>query len=366
MLSHLNNLLGWSTNRKVVVIESDDWGSDRFINKDIRDKYIADGYPIHKCWMSNVDIFESNKDLEQLLDVLNDFSNKPKITLLFNPANPDFGQIAKDKFTKYHYVSVKEKSESFLNSNNLVTLYRKAQHDGIIELAFHGREHLYVNRWLRDLRLGEKEVLKGFENHFWGFSNAYMPSLKHGYRSSFALDLKDDLTFQQDSIIDGLNLMENIFGQKVRYFLAPDGPLSLVHAKTLIKAGVEYIGLPKNFIDQQTRKRKLFWLNRSLGNGMKVITRNAMFEPSSPKKTDWVNSCLQDISNAFVWKKPAVISTHRANYVSGLELDNRSNGIIHLRELLRCIHRHWPDVIFLTSSQLGDVMAKKMLLDEFH
>ena len=88
------------------------------------------------------------------------------------------------------------------------------------------------------------------------------------------------------------------------------------------------------------------------------ITRNCFFEPSDKSK-DWLTSCLADIDNAFKWNKPAVISSHRVNYVGSLNEKNRKIGLEQLRTLLNTVIKKWPEVEFMTSSELGDLIHKK-------
>jgi hypothetical protein len=88
------------------------------------------------------------------------------------------------------------------------------------------------------------------------------------------------------------------------------------------------------------------------------LTRNCIFEPSEEGK-DWVDSCIRDIKIAFRMRKPAVISTHRVNYIGALEENNRARGLKQLDELLGAVTKRWPDVEFITSDQLGDIIAGK-------
>ena len=41
---NLLNVPGWRTNRHIVVIESDDWGSIRMPSKEVYDKLLKEGY----------------------------------------------------------------------------------------------------------------------------------------------------------------------------------------------------------------------------------------------------------------------------------------------------------------------------------
>ena len=84
--------------------------------------------------------------------------------------------------------------------------------------------------------------------------------------------------------------------------------------------------------------------------------RNAFFEPSSDLNKDWIRSCLKDIDMAFKWKKPAIISSHRVNYIGGINQSNRTRGLRLLNELLKIIIVKYPDVEFMSSDHLGKLI----------
>jgi len=104
--------------------------------------------------------------------------------------------------------------------------------------------------------------------------------------------------------------------------------------------------------------RVFHWLGQKNKYSQRFITRNCFFEPSEKSK-DWVDSCLKDIEIAFRWYKPAVISSHRVNYIGALNKSNRDNGLTQLKQLLRSMLKKWPEVEFMTSDQLGDLISKK-------
>jgi len=93
--------------------------------------------------------------------------------------------------------------------------------------------------------------------------------------------------------------------------------------------------------------------------GQRFLIRNAIFEPALlDSADDPVRNCLKDISIAFRMKKPAVICTHRLNYVGFLDENNRDKNLKMLQELLDSILEKWPEVEFMNSVQLG------LLIDE--
>jgi hypothetical protein len=93
--------------------------------------------------------------------------------------------------------------------------------------------------------------------------------------------------------------------------------------------------------------------------GQIYLTRNCFFEPSQPGR-DWVDSCLNDIRIAFRCRKPAVISSHRVNYIGALDPKNRESGLRQLSALLKSILQQWPDVEFMTSDELGQFISNPL------
>ena len=68
---------------------------------------------------------------------------------------------------------------------------------------------------------------------------------------------------------------------------------------------------------------------------------------------------MKEIEIAFCWHKPATISSHRVNYIGYLHPENREKGLRLLKELLSRMLMKWPDIEFMTSSELGDMIANE-------
>ena len=66
---NLINLAGWRTNRQIVVIESDDWGSVRMASKEAYKHFDELGYRVDECPYNRQESLESNEEMEILLDV---------------------------------------------------------------------------------------------------------------------------------------------------------------------------------------------------------------------------------------------------------------------------------------------------------
>ena len=67
---NLINISGFRTKRKIVVFESDDWGSIRMPSKEVFKTLSNNGIQVEKSPYCKFDGLESNLDLESLFDLL--------------------------------------------------------------------------------------------------------------------------------------------------------------------------------------------------------------------------------------------------------------------------------------------------------
>ena len=82
------------------------------------------------------------------------------------------------------------------------------------------------------------------------------------------------------------------------------------------------------------------------------FVRNGLFEPALNSKIDWVAKCMESIEIAFKWGKPAIIGTHRINFVGQLDKHCRNRNLEMFDQLLSRITAKWKDVAFLSSDNL--------------
>src|SRR5690606_1901624 len=97
-----NERRGWTTDRKIIVIESDDWGSIRMPSRDVYERLLKKGIRVDKSVYNKYDTIASVDDFEHLFEVLSQFkdinNNNPIITANTIVANPDFYEIRKSNF----------------------------------------------------------------------------------------------------------------------------------------------------------------------------------------------------------------------------------------------------------------------------
>lgn len=363
---NLSNIPGWRTKRKIVVIESDDWGSIRMSSKNAFDELVKHGIPVDKCHYNSYDSLESNDDLTALLEVLkskkNAFGQSPIFTNVSIVANPNFDKIDKCNFQEYHFESVQESLKKYPNHDQVETITLEGIKEKLIFPIFHGREHLNVKRWMNYLKENNPDYHLAFKFGITGIANGKNGKRYKDVQAAFDLDLLEDITYLKTVIEDGLGLFEHQYGFKARYFVPTNGPFNNELEADLFNGGVEFINTAKKQLEpigNGNYKKNIRYLGKKNQFGQLYITRNCFFEPASFEKKNWVDSCLQEIEIAFRWNKPAIISTHRVNYIGFIREKNRKHGLSQLNELLNEILKRYPDVEFMTSVQLGDLIAAK-------
>ena len=140
------NLFGITTKQKIVVIESDDWGSIRIPNKKVYNTLVNEGLNLDRCPYSKYDCLENNDDFNALYTILNNlktkFNKTPIITTNFLTSNPDFEKIRKNQFYKYEYEKLEISYENNPNSEDVKNYINEGINNRYIKPQFHGREHL--------------------------------------------------------------------------------------------------------------------------------------------------------------------------------------------------------------------------------
>lgn len=361
---NISNFPGWISNIRIVVIESDDWGSLRMPSKKVFNTLQNKGLDItsgDSLRYNQFDNLATSDDLSALFDVLTQAKDNNGNTAVLSPititANPDFKKIEGDNFQKYYFEPFTETLKRQPGCEKSFSLWKEGIKSKIFVPQFHGREHLNVQVWMDALRNNDRDTLIAFKHGCWGFNNRHHNSIS--YQAAFDIDESSELGYQKEVIISGLQLFEELFGYKASYFVPPNGPLNRALEKTAADSGIKYLfssKIHREPIGNGRYKKRLRIPGQQNTNGQIYMNRNCFFEPSQEGK-DWVASCLNDISIAFRWHKPAVISTHRVNYIGALEPENRDKGLLELIKLLRQILKLWPNVVFMTSAELGDYIA---------
>ena len=85
--------------------------------------------------------------------------------------------------------------------------------------------------------------------------------------------------------------------------------------------------------------------------------RNAFFEPHLASHKDWVDIALTGVKQAFEKKKPAIIGSHRINFIGRLDERHRAKNIAMFRDMLQQLVKNYPNIEFIDSGRLADIIC---------
>ena len=281
-------------------------------------------------------------------------------------ANPDFKAIEANDFKEYVYEPYTKTCERYPNHDRVYDLWKKGIAERIFVPVLHGREHLNAQFWMRALQKGELSTVVAFRECVTGIPRKGIGGVTvPNFQAAFEIETTDDLPYQQEVIKTGAELFEKLYGYKAKFFVPTNGWFNNSLEKALFDSGVMYIDTAKKQrepLGNGQYKTNTRFVGDKNQYGQIYLTRNCFFEPAAtgfevPENYDWLNYCLKEIEIAFRWHKPATISSHRVNYIGYLHPENREKGLKALSQLFGEIIKRWPDVEFMTSVELGDLIA---------
>ena len=231
---------------------------------------------------------------------------------------------------------------------------------GIFTPESHGREHITVQLWMHKLREGDKKVHFAFDHELVSIDTDGVPQPASQFRPEFYYNSEEQKPFLENSIKDGVILFEEIFGYKPTVFVPSNGIFHPDLEKSLAEAGVPFLYAghrDKIYNADGTTGYIRHTFGQKSKSGLTYYIRNCAFEPTA-QSYKGIDITMKQVEAAFRWHKPAIISTHRVNFVGGIDVNNRIKGLSELTLLLKTITNRWPDVEFMSSAELLRQMAK--------
>lgn len=348
-----------------MVIESDDWGTIRMPSREVYDEFMSCGIRVDRDPYCRYDNLATKHDLENLFEVLHSVKDKnghsAVITANTLSANPVFDKIKESNFTQYYFEPFTETLKRDAAHVDAFDMWKQGMAEGVFHPQSHGREHLYVKKWLRTLQNGDLITRTAFDLGTWGLTAHVDTSIKEYYMGAFNSSEDADIQEFENIIDDALRMFKNIFGFESKSFIATTYEWSPKIEPFLAQRGVKYI--------QGTFQQKIpigddlgvkvtyhgFQGTRTKA-GLIRLLRNCFFEPSTKENYDWVGDCLKRIEIAFRWDKAVNISAHRVNFIGSIDAANTDKNLLEFKHLLQEIVKRWPDVEFVTSDQLGEII----------
>ena len=369
LINNLKNSIGWKTKRKIVVFSVDDYGNVRLHSKEAREKLDQAGLKVYSRF-DLYDTLETKQDLEQLYAVLDSVKDKNGRSAVFTPfslpCNIDFDKMKADNFQKYYFENLpvtysklaKEQPEAYKGAWEL---WQEGIAKGFLKPQFHGREHLNLFVFNDKLEKRDPELLAALKNKsYTSISDEDYPTMS----STAALDFwdVDDNEKLKPILVEGLQLFKEVYGYPSNYFTPPVYQIHQSLFSTLKQNGIKYIDLGlvrKEHQGRNSSKTSFNFIGKKTTEGLTIMVRNIVFEPTEDRGLDWVNFTMKQIERAFRWNKPAIISSHRVNFCGHIDPKNRAIGLQALQKLLQEIVKKWPEVEFMAANELGDYLTNQ-------
>lgn len=346
---------------KILVIESDDWGSIRISSKENWEKLLSEGYPVDKRPYERFDILESDEDVEELSKVLLRYKDAkghhPVITLNYLSTNPDFEAIKNNGFRKYEFESIEETYKHYPDSHNVLELVKQGVSDGIFCVQSHGREHFNVEDWMESLRRSDQDTLIAFDLNMCGVPSKKNLNVGNRFMRAYKSSSNSNIDKIKTIVQDGLHLFENIWGFKSKTFVAPCYMWNDDIEEVLQKNGVCLIQSNRCQKISDRNSVRIHHTGEKNCLGQVYTVRNIHFEPSTEPDTKDILALIKNIKKVFKKNQIAIISCHRINFVGGIEKNNRTENLALLDAFFKKLIKEVPDIEFYSSEQMSDFLC---------
>lgn len=365
ILDNIKNIHGWKTKRKIVILSVDDYGNVRLDSKKSRENLDKAGLKVFNRFDA-YDTLETKEDLEALYNVLSSVKDKNERHAVFTPfalpCNINFEAMAEEGYKRYVDELLPNTYSKLANIDpkayeNTWELWREGIAEGLMKPQFHGREHFNLRVFEEKLKKNDKELMVNLKNRsYTSISSSGFSTI--GYTAAFEFfNIEENKIFEHITK-DGLKKFEEVYGYPAIHFNPPGGREHPIIHSFLKEAGIKYLDTPliKNEHQGKGKYKKVFnWTGKRNKERQIFQVRNVVFEPTHGT-INHVEKAFEQIKAAFFWHKPAIISSHRVNFCGHIDEKNRKKGLDSLSSLLSKIVNEWPDVEFMASSELGELI----------
>lgn len=320
----------------VVIIESDDWGP---------------GPSSHA---------KSLNELAKVLENHRDSVNRPAVlTANIVLSVPDAAVIRENDFQKYARVPLDE------SSPDIMAVLKKYISQGLIVPQLHGLEHFNPDILLYLVRNGNEAIRNIFKKDGWTSWEALEPSLQRHYLVRNIFSPENITTKHSEIVNEATVLFEKLFHHDSLSTAAPgyfwtdetEEAFHLNGIRYIQTEGYRYIGGHKK--EQMCQDPEIIRFGTKNTHNQTYLVRNVMYEPCNDKTVD---DCWKQTIRSFRQALPAIICTHRCNYIDD-KLSYKS--LKGLDELLTKVDRHYPSRRYLSSPELGEWLESGTIYNRF-
>lgn len=341
IFKHLPHLLRKKFDEKYIIIESDDWGLERALNKDSV-KWMERKYGLEKLSRWSYDSLESREDLNGLYEILEKYKTKfefpPVITANFITHNVNYSSKEDLDFMPLKQGFNKQ-------SEDVRDLYKKGINNNYIFPQLHGYSHYDVTELAKFFKTDEGK--ESFNKDFFTARSTTRGNLKfcHGELSN--------LNGSDDKIKEAAEAFKNFFGFYSSSIIPPTFILDRQFINSLKANNITMIQSSNRLVTSDNKR--FSYPNFQKRKGIYWSVRNARLDPH-PDYKFYYQQCLESIGRAFVNETPAVIDFHRVNISGRYAPEYRDRTFKELKLLLNSIHDKWPEARFIHSQKLNEIL----------
>jgi len=359
LITNAKNIPGWSNKKKIVAFISDDWGDLRVHSDKEYEQLVNKGIPVDRSPHTKVESLATEKDLYDLFELLSSVKDHTGRHAVISPftimANPDFQKIEASGFTEYHYKPFTETLLDRDGNSGTIDAWKKGIEDKLFLPEMHGKEHVSVPVWMRKLQNNEGLYRFCFQNRFAHYTE---PSMPHPIVATYYFENAEDFKVINRGVSEGINLFGKTFGYKPTAFNPPNAIFHPDYYSALASGGITNLDTSHMRVEPDGKggsAQKRYRFGEVSEEGLVHFVSNCAFEPVK-EIPDVVETTLNQVRAAFRWNKPALINTHRINYVSGRGNHTRENNLRALKQLLDQILKQWPDAEFMGVGEFSQYM----------
>ncbi len=354
--------------RKVIVFQSDDWGLCSFCPDLEAFNALFANSNDKKIYENGRSTLESPNDMERLFQILLKYKGGDGKPVVFQPAyimsNPDYDAIKSSGYKVYSDMVI-PKVPSRWQRGDFIAKAKEGIEKKIWHPVFHGNTHFNSFKWMEFVKSGDKTTITAF--NYQVSKNVYRPN-------DYEFDPELRTEQQELSISLGIKRFYDVFGYFPKSAIAPTYVWQNRTERIFSKYGIKIIQgknhqvINRNFFTKIRGKlanitgKKAYdkpWQISMCDHNPRLdiyyLNRNVYFEPFGNKNAKHgAEKAFKDIVSAWERNEPAIVCTHRINYVY---LDNNwvKESLNQLEILLAKIQNEHPEAIYMTDEELVSI-----------
>ena len=351
---------GYKTTQPVLIIESDDWGSIRSNLAGIK-RAEENGISLKEDIFCAFDTIENADDIKLIIEkfhVIKDCYGDPLIlTANFLTQNPNLKKISEENFEKYYSESI---IDSYIKNNcgDVLKFVKEGMDKGVIMPQLHGREHLNVPNWMKDLKKDSyrsKELVK-----FGIVSSPLSKNISNKFCYEDALNYnKGHIDYCYKYVDEAYKDFYDLFGFYSKTFISPCGVVSSTFEKNFLENKFHILQHTTDRFHNEDgttnylkeRKSKFTIKNNCINLSRTIFGENVIVKLDRNLIKTGVN--VARICHFF--RKPIIISAHRINFCSGIYgKELRNENVDNLINLVLAIKKAIPCIKFISSDKIDE------------